>query len=435
VAPRPSSAPPPPPWAGLAAQLRPAPRPSRPSRLAPARAAPSAGGWSRRRPAMWGPPGSCLPKLPSPSPFPNPPRARSSPPHLARPPLPHPSLAHRRRRRPTIRGEPRSSLPLPPPPPSSLGLVLPRRPPSCSRRAAMAAMAPNPARLAAMALTHARSRRPRPAGPGSPSPASRPQHGRPWRGHGVPHAAPCFGCGAAWPRRPWRARARPPSASCSPCATQPPLPLPHARPRLDLDRRCARPGLAGHGARARPPRRGPPPLSLRGALASARPGKLPCAATAPRRVPGVSLPSPRPGVVAWRGVLGCHTRCAAPAPRPPQRALSRPSQRALPLPGAALSSARHAYGAWPRAVGLGVAPLPLATRNAVRVRLGPGVCAARPRCVIAALRIRARVERVVLWHGSPCPRRVRLPIDVPVYPPCIPCVVIALFLSINEKSI
>jgi hypothetical protein len=52
------------------------------------------------------------PKLPSPSPFPNPPRAQSSPPHLARPPLPHPGLACRRRR-PTVRGEPRSSLPCP----------------------------------------------------------------------------------------------------------------------------------------------------------------------------------------------------------------------------------------------------------------------------------------------------------------------------------
>jgi hypothetical protein len=70
-----------------------------------------------------------------------------------------------------------------------------------------------------------------------------------------------------------------------------------------------------------------------------------------------------------------------------------------------------------RAVSLGVAPLPLAARNAACARLGPGVCAARPRCVSVALRVRARVERVVLWHGSPCPLRVGLPLDVPVYPP------------------
>jgi hypothetical protein len=50
---------------------------------------------------------------------------------------------------------------------------------------------------------------------------------------------------------------------------------------------------------------------------------------------------------------------------------------------------------------------------------GPGVCATHSRRIRAALRARARVVRAVLWHGSPCPRRARLPLDVPVYPPCV----------------
>jgi hypothetical protein len=70
-----------------------------------------------------------------------------------------------------------------------------------------------------------------------------------------------------------------------------------------------------------------------------------------------------------------------------------------------------------RAFGPGVAPLP--ARGAQR-----GACAARPRRargLFAArqrglARARARVVRAVLWHGSPCPRRARLPLDVPVYP-------------------
>jgi hypothetical protein len=53
-------------------------------------------------------------------------------------------------------------------------------------------------------------------------------------------------------------------------------------------------------------------------------------------------------------------------------------------------------------------------RSVERVQLGPGVCATRSRRVSAALRAHARV---VLWHGSRCPRRARLPLDVPVYPP------------------
>jgi hypothetical protein len=53
-----------------------------------------------------------------------------------------------------------------------------------------------------------------------------------------------------------------------------------------------------------------------------------------------------------------------------------------------------------------------------------GACVAQPRrargsfaarqCGLA--RAHARVVHAVLSHGSPCPRRARLPLDVPVYP-------------------
>jgi hypothetical protein len=66
-----------------------------------------------------------------------------------------------------------------------------------------------------------------------------------------------------------------------------------------------------------------------------------------------------------------------------------------------------------RAFGPGVAPLP--TRGAQR-----DACAARPRRARGSFvarqrslaRARARVVRAVTWHGSPCPRRARLPLDV-----------------------
>jgi hypothetical protein len=290
-----------------------------------------------------------------------------------------------------------------------------------------------------MALACARSRWPQPAGPGSHSPASRPQRAPrgplllPWRGSsspalacphtpspGIPPArrdpaAPAPSSRAAHPRRPWRVHTRPPPASRPPGVTQPSLPLPRARLRPDLARHCARLGLAGHGVRARLPRRGPPPPSLRGALgASARPGTLPCVATAPRRVPDV-LPRPghgtpstsarprRPAPAAWRGgtaqrgVLRRLARCAAPTARPPRRALSLPG---VPM---ARGPARSA-SAWPRC---------RSRCAAQRVRDSAPACARSS----TALCVRARVERAVLWHGSACPRRVRLPLDLPVYPP------------------
>jgi hypothetical protein len=104
---------------------------------------------------------------------------------------------------------------------------------------------------------------------------------------------------------------------------------------------------------------------------------------------------------------------------PPAPACPDPAWRdcGVSAPACLWRTALSSASARPRAVGLGVAPLPLAARNAARARLGPGVCVARPRRVSAALRARAHMERAVLWHGSPCPLCVRLPLGVPVYPP------------------
>jgi hypothetical protein len=244
-------------------------------------------------------------------------------------------------------------------------------------------MAPRPAWLAAMALTRARSRRPRPAGPGSPSPASRPQRGRPWCAHGVPRAAPCFSRGMARPRRPWRSR--------------PPSP---ARPSPSLPARRARRVCSPRSVPGVPPHPGPIPLSW-----PWRPGLTAYGARPWRaqrvRPPPASRSCPR-GPAWWRSAASC----AAPAARPHRRALSRPPQRALPLPGAALSS----VSARPRTVGLGVAPLPLAAR----ARLGPSATRQRGparRCSRGARGALARLS--VSSACSSTPRRTCLP---PVYP-------------------
>jgi hypothetical protein len=82
-------------------------------------------------------------------------------------------------------------------------------------------------------------------------------------------------------------------------------------------------------------------------------------------------------------------------------------------------------------------------RSAARAQLGPGVCATLSRRVSVVLRVRARmVHGALAWLAVPSARRVApyhvrdalvYPLDVPVYPPCNPCVVIALFNSINGK--
>jgi hypothetical protein len=132
----------------------------------------------------------------------------------------------------------------------------------------------------------------------------------------------------------------------------------------------------------------------------------------PRSRHGLAL-SPCPSHGGPTSPAMVHGHGVAPAARLPRRAPPLPGAATACRPSAALSSARCAYGAWPHAVGLGMASLPLTAR----ARLSPGVCATRSRRVSAALRARAREVRAVLWHGSPCPRRDRLPLDVPVYPP------------------
>jgi hypothetical protein len=216
--------------------------------------------------------------------------------------------------------------------------------------------------------------------------------------------------------RSWR-------SACGPGARPDPSPLRAAQPpRLPCG--VARLGRGAGGAPARPVQRAVPPASsshlrlavmARGPASPARP-PLPVRATpaAPVRA--------RPAALA-RDARG--RGASAPA-----RPTSRPVLGAACPRGLARGAAPR-----PRAVGLGVAPLPLAARNAVRARLGPVMCVACPRRVSAALRVRARVERAVLWHGSPCPRRARLPPRRARLPPCNPCVVIALFLSINGNSI
>jgi hypothetical protein len=144
------------------------------------------------------------------------------------------------------------------------------------------------------------------------------------------------------------------------------------------------------------------------------PRRGPCSVRCPRRARR-TCPA-RPPAAPVRARPAAHARDAhihgasAPA-RPP----SRPILGVACPRGLARGAAPR-----PRAVGLGVAPLPLAARNAVRGRIDPVVCAARPRHISTALRVRARVERAVLWHGSPCPRRARLPPRRARLPP--PCV-------------
>jgi hypothetical protein len=254
---------------GLAAQLAPLSRlgPARwPSRPPPARVSRPARavGATAALPCGAHPP-AAPPKSPSPSPSPNPRAHDLSPPHLVRPPMPHPGSPDVARR-PTARGEPRSSLSLPPSPPPSLGLVSPRRPPPCSRRAAMA---PRPARLAAMALARVRSRRPqsvraRPPrrGPSPLPPCAAPRRvlDVPPRPVPVPLPRPWRSGLAAYGAQPWRAqRVRLPPASRS-------------RPRGPTWWR----GAVGRLVKCAAPTARPPPraLTLPGATAACRPRRV-----------------------------------------------------------------------------------------------------------------------------------------------------------------
>jgi hypothetical protein len=232
-------------------------------------------------------------------------------------------------------------------------------------------------------------------------------------GHGAPMACPrgprsVHGVAAPALAPPCAARsARPPAPASSP----------------------AWPGLGRPGALPRPcpcPARGPQPWrspSRRAAPSSARgAASLPRPASSPTRDPGAptSAASARAPAPPWPRPV--------PAAACPPRAARRPRPRA----GPGVSPRPYAVRPRPGAASARAAVVPL--RSAARAQLGPGVCVTRSRRVSATLRARARVVRAVLWHGSPCPRRARLPLDVPVYPPCILYALSTLFISINGNS-
>jgi hypothetical protein len=149
----------------------------------------------------------------------------------------------------------------------------------------------------------------------------------------------------------------------------------------------------------------------------------------PRRVPGapprpgpVPLPGPwRPGLAShgarsWRGpgsppAPACPVPPASACPAPPGAAVACRPQRGLELGPACLwRTALSSASAWPRAVDLGMAPLPLTAHNTARARPVRDA-SARP------------CARVLAWctrcfgMARRAPRRARLPLDVPVYPP------------------
>jgi hypothetical protein len=166
-------------------------------------------------------------------------------------------------------------------------------------------------------------------------------------GHGAP-ARPLL--------RPWRGSASPaPARSCPPApARSPPAPTPASSPALARWRSMVT------RLRARPwPRPLPRPLPLprRTAMVPARPSSLPTVPAAP--LPTACLP--------WRPAQPRPPRCALPAPCRPRRGLELGPAC---LWRVALSSA----SVRPRKFDPCMAPLPLAARTATS-------CAARPRRV------------------------------------------------------
>jgi hypothetical protein len=235
--------------------------------------------------------------------------------------------------------------------------------------------------------------RPRPVAPASR--AARPRHGRSRRS----------------PTQAWTlpAQCASPVSAPPPCATRPRGPLPRpwrdpaspamVRPARPLALAVAWPGLGGPGA-LEPTRPGASP-SPAPTLASS-PSAAPCARARPQPqpLPLHSAVRPRP----WRAAPA---RALPPRPTRSQSGVvvapSLGAAAACSPPGVPMARDLELGQRTTRAFGSGVAPLP--ARGAQR-----GACAARPR------RARARVVHAVLWHSSPCPRRARLPLHVPIYP-------------------
>jgi hypothetical protein len=193
---------------------------------------------------------------------------------------------------------------------------------------------------------------------------------------------------AARPRPPGAASPTAPRLAPAPPRGVPHLlgaPLPH--PRRPTLPRPWRPSLAGHGAQpARPwrPRLGLPRAPFRRGQPWWR--GLGAAVARPWRVPG-SPPA-----------LAC--------PAPSQRGRGVSARRGLELGPACLwRAALSSASARPRTVGLGMAPLSPAARNAARAQLGLGVCATRQRD-------RARA----CSHGARCFGTARRALGALVYP-------------------
>jgi hypothetical protein len=130
-----------------------------------------------------------------------------------------------------------------------------------------------------------------------------------------------------------------------------------------------------------------------------------------------------PGVALERGQGGpapCARGHGVPVARPPPGARSRPRRGPLPRPGAAsVTRPRCPCVAW---------PLPAARSRRV--------CDSFTAHQRGLVRARARVVHAVPWRGSSCPRRVAscLVRDVPVYPLCIFCALIMLFILMKWNS-
>jgi hypothetical protein len=300
----------------------------------------------------------------------------------------------------------------PPNRPSPASLPLP-----CSRRPARSRRGP-----ALGARGHGAASRRGPARPGVPAQPPRPRRSlaRP-----SPPPAPPDEPPRASPRarpRPWRlAVARSPASSRparspphGPVASLPPLSRPcparglgGAAPVPSPGSPARDRGTPGPGVPAQPSRGGPAiavvrgPDSPRPVCRPPRRGSLPGAACSPAR--------PRHGLGGARGAPArpVHARC----PRRARRTLARGRGA---RPGVLGSPAPAQRGPDPARLRLARPWCPCVAR---RVHGSAPACvrpvhdaSARPcACVLAWC--------TVLSHGSPCPRRTRLPLVMPVYPP------------------